>query len=148
MISALPTTARSSPTERHPALQYEIDNLLGEYIYSASIDSWTHRRRTAAGRDFVLLGRGRRPTLAQTELWRETERRLDQLLQESVQALPPPPDRAELFDPATLYLTQIRLEHDGSVQVFMNAPEVDAEIGLAPQVIFRDWAVSCARWVL
>jgi hypothetical protein len=57
------------------------------------------------------------------------------------------PDRADLFDPAALYLTQIRLEHDGSVQVFINAEEVDAEIGLAPQVIFSDWAVSCARWV-
>jgi hypothetical protein len=146
-MSAVPTTARPSPSERHPALEYETEDLLGDYIYSPYTDSWTHRRRTATGRDFLLLGRGRRPTLAQIELWRETERRLDVLLRECIRAIPPPPDRADLFDPTALYLTQIRLERDGSVQVFMNENDLDPEIPLAPQVVFIDWTVSCARWV-
>jgi hypothetical protein len=139
--------ALPSPGERHAALECGADDLLGEYIYAAFIDSWTHRRRTAMGQDFVLLGRGHRPTLAQIELWQEIERRLDSLLAESIRAVLPPPDRADLFDPTVLRLAQIRLERDGSVQVFLSAKDVDDAIGLAPQIIFRDWTLNCARWV-
>ena len=146
-MSAVPTMALPSPGERHALLEYEADDLLGEYIYGAFIDSWTHRRRTATGQDFVLLGRGRRPTLAQIELWLEIERRLDSLLAESIRAVPPPPDRADLYYPTILRLAQIRLERDGSVQVFLSAKDVDDAIGLAPQIIFRDWTLNCARWV-
>lgn len=146
-MSAAPTIALPSPDERHATLEYEADDVLGEYIYAAFIDSWTHRCRTATGENFVLLGRGRRPTLAQIKLWQETERRLDSLLAESVRAIPPPPDSADLFDPTVLSLAQIRLERDGTVQVFLSAKDVDEAIGLAPQIIFGDWTLNCARWV-
>jgi hypothetical protein len=146
-VSEVPTVALPSPDKRHGTLEYEADDVLGEYIYVASIDSWTHRRRTATGENFVLLGRGRRPTLAQIKLWQETEKRLDNLLADSIRAVLPPPDRADLFDPRMLRLAQIRLERDGTVQVFLKAKDVDDAIGLAPQIIFGDWTLTCARWV-
>lgn len=116
IVSATPTISRPSPTEPDATLTYETDDLLDEYIYAAFIHSWTHHRATATGQDFVLLGRGRQPTLPQIELWQEIEGRLDSLLAESIRAVPPPPDRTDLFDPTALRLAEIRLESDGSVQ--------------------------------
>src|SRR5579871_4108068 len=104
--------ALPSPDERRASLEYEVDDRLGEYIYVAFVDSWTHRRRTATGNNFVLMGRGRRPTSAQIELWQETERRLDSLLADAVLAVPLPPERADLFDRTVLRLAQIRFERD------------------------------------
>ncbi|MDX1948007.1 MAG: hypothetical protein SFU86_21590 [Pirellulaceae bacterium] len=97
---------------------------------------------------FLLRGRGRVPTAEQFALWRQIEPRLPELTQAAREAVPEPPVekfRARFF-PADLVLAEVRLERDHSIHLFFTLP-LEAELELAPQVIFVDWQVTATQWV-
>jgi S-methylmethionine-dependent homocysteine/selenocysteine methylase len=136
-----------SPTERHPSLAYEEDAVLGSYIYSPQIESWTNRRVKSDGEKFLLMGRGRQPSHEQLTLWRNLESQLERITAMAIAAVKPPPLRADLFDSRTLKLREIRLEPDGTVSVFLDCPAVEDATPVGPMVTFRGWEVAAARWV-
>jgi hypothetical protein len=143
------TTPLPSPRWfRNPSLLYEHHPQLGDYIYSPTIESWTHRRATREGQLFILSGRGRSPSDDQLELWNEIEARLPELIGAAVEAVGEPPltPRRAKFSKTDLVLTEVRMEPDRSFAFFFGSP-VEDELGMGPTVTFSGWAITAAEWV-
>ncbi len=143
------TTSLPPQCPGHPSLVYEHHPDLGDYVYSASINLWSNWRITSDGHEFRLVGRSRRPSELQAQLWRSIEARLEELVSKGVVVIQaprgmPPGGR---FSREDISLREVRMESNGAVEVFFDWPRGD-ELYMWPVVTFMDLILKGWRWVV
>ncbi len=123
--------------------------MLGEYTYSAPIESWYQQRSDPDGGVLMLCGRGRCPSEEQVILWSGIEERLSGLTHSAVvaaSALLTGRERGA-FDPRALVLDEVRIELDNSFALFLSLPR-NQEMEMWPMVKFNGWEPGLAEWVV
>jgi len=160
------TTHLPCPSDLDPRL-LEHHPELGDYV--SGTNSWTQDRVVDGGPEFLLFGRGSRPSDEQVSVWQVIDERLSELVTKATATVQDPRRKPRLlellaraiavvlqtprmgstkaeFSRDALSLSQVRLERDGSFALFFHTPLED-EIDVSPMVVFRSWEVAESRWV-
>jgi hypothetical protein len=99
---------------------------------------------------FLLRGRSKHPTPSQLSQWREVEARLPELTERAIESIPKPQARDDpkrQFSRDTAELCELRLEQDGSIELFFLPTIPDhEEYPLSPVVMFKDWKIVASYW--
>ena len=129
-----------------PQASEHVHPLLGRYFTGPGDGSW----RCEPYGTFLLRGRSSHPTPSQLSKWREVEARLPELTKQAIASIPIPPARDDpkrQFSRDAAELCELRLEQDGSIELFFHPTIPNHEdYGLTPVVIFNDWKIVESYW--
>ena len=123
---------------------------LGQYSLTQNGRGWINRRLTSDGQEFTLSGVGTAPSDSQLELWKNVDRNLNHYLRVAIEAVPLPPKGdwdTDGFSRNELLLEDVELLTDNSFAFGFNSPYCD-EIGLWPDVVFKDNTVRKTEWLV
>jgi hypothetical protein len=157
-----PTTPISD-LERPSGLQYFYDSMLGHYSKGRNDLCWTHWRRSAQGRRFLVCGRSTDPTDEQIELWNLIHDQLDELVNKSVKtiqclsinqldcdeevSLEEKLESLKHFKQEDFYLIEVRIETQKRFELFFTSEATDIS-NLIPMVTFEAFVLVSSRWVI
>ena len=99
---------------------------------------------------FLFHGLGENPIPSQLVIWQQIQARLPELIRQARASIPTPETRDDpmrQFSRDEAQLKEIRIEHDGSIELFFSPTISDHEgYPLCPVATFKDWKIIESCW--